>query len=101
MSVVSRFAPLADRVLVQKIVQKASTAGGVILPEQAKQTINAATVIAVGPGRQTKEGINVSPSVAVGDTVVVPEFGGMSLKFDDSDYLVFRNEDIVGVVVSE
>ena len=96
--VVARFRPLADRVLVQKVAQQAKTAGGVLLPESAVQSINEAVVVSVGEGRLTKDGSRVACAVKEGDKVVVPEFGGMKLKFEDSDYLVFRDEDIVGVI---
>ena len=87
-----------DRVLVQKLKQEAKTSTGIFLPEQAKQTINQATVIAVGEGRLLKDGAKIACSVKPGDSVIVPEFGGMKLNFDDEEYHVFRNEDIVGVM---
>ncbi len=96
--VLAKFRPLQDRVLVQKVVQQAKTAGGVLLPESATQTINEAMVVSVGEGRLTKEGKRVACSVKEGDKVVIPEFGGLRLKLDDSDYIVFRDEDIVGVI---
>jgi chaperonin GroES len=95
---VKKFVPLMDRVLVQKLKQEAKTASGIFLPEQAKQTIQQATVIAVGEGRILKDGQKLVPNVKPGDQVIVPEFGGMSLKFDDEEYHVFRDEDIVGMV---
>jgi chaperonin GroES len=95
---VKRFIPLMDRVLVQKVKQEAKTASGIFLPDQAKQTINQAKVIAVGEGRILKDGKRIVCTVKPGDSVIVPEFGGMSIKFDDEDYQVFRDEDIVGVM---
>ncbi len=62
------------------------------------QTINQATVVAVGPGRVLKDGSKLHPSCQPGDTVVVPEFGGMSIKFDEAEYHVFRDEDVVGII---
>lgn len=98
MSAVKRFVPLMDRVLVQKLKHEAKTASGIFLPEQAKQTINQATVIAVGEGRILKNGEKLACTVKPGDSVIVPEFGGMNLKLDDEEYQIFRNEDIVGVM---
>lgn len=95
---VKRFIPLMDRVLVQKIKKEAKTATGIFLPDQAKQMINQATVIAVGEGRLMKDGQRIACTVKTGDNVIVPEFGGMTLKFDDEEYQVFRDEDIVGVL---
>jgi chaperonin GroES len=97
-SVVKRFVPLMDRVLVQKLKQEAKTSSGIFLPEQAKQTINQATVISVGQGRLLKDGSRVACTVKPGDNVIIPEFGGLRLNFDDEEYHVFRDEDIVGVV---
>ena len=97
-AVVKRFVPLMDRVLVQKLKQEAKTASGIFLPEQAKQTINQTTVISVGEGRILKNGEKLACTVKPGDSVIVPEFGGMALKFDDEEYHIFRNEDIVGVM---
>jgi chaperonin GroES len=95
---VKRFVPLMDRVLVQKVKQEAKTASGIFLPDQAKQMINQATVIAVGQGRLLKNGDRLACTVKPGDSVIVPEFGGMTLKFDDDEYQVYRDEDIVGIV---
>jgi chaperonin GroES len=100
-AIARRFTPLMDRVLVQKIKQEAKTASGIFLPEQAKQVINQATVVAVGEGRLLKDGSKIPCTVKPGDSVIVPEFGGMTLKFDDEEYQVFRDEDIVGVMKSE
>jgi chaperonin GroES len=100
-AVAKKFIPLLDRVLVQKIKQEAKTASGIFLPEQAKQVINQATVVAVGEGRILKDGQKIACSVKPGDSVIVPEFGGMTLKFDDEEYQVFRNEDIVGIMKSD
>lgn len=95
---VKRFIPLMDRVLVQKLKQEGKTASGIFLPDQAKQTINQAKVIAVGEGRILKDGNRIVCNVKPGDSVIVPEFGGMNIKFDDEEYQVFRDEDIVGVL---
>jgi chaperonin GroES len=98
MSAVKRFIPLMDRVLVQKLKQESKTASGIFLPDQAKQMINQATVISVGEGRILKSGERLPCTVKAGDSVIVPEFGGMTLKFDDEEYQIFRSEDIVGVM---
>mmetsp|Transcript_134871 Transcript_134871/g.288562 ORF Transcript_134871/g.288562 Transcript_134871/m.288562 type:complete len:102 (-) Transcript_134871:144-449(-) len=96
--IVKRFAPLMDRVLVQKIKGEAKTVGGIILPDSVKSDPNWAKVLAVGPGRFSKEGELLAMNVKVGDTVVVPEYGGVTLKFDAEDYHVFRDEDLMGII---
>lgn len=100
-SVVKRFVPLMDRVLVQKMKNEAKTSSGIFLPDQARQTINQATVVSVGQGRLLKDGSRVACTVKPGDKVIVPEFGGMSLKMDDEEFHIFRDEDIVGVMKGE
>mmetsp|Transcript_3856 Transcript_3856/g.5479 ORF Transcript_3856/g.5479 Transcript_3856/m.5479 type:complete len:92 (-) Transcript_3856:36-311(-) len=90
-----------DRVLVQKVVAEAKTATGILLPETAQKAPNWAKVLAVGPGKRTKEGEVLPMSVKVGDTVVIPEYGGVSLKFENEDYHVFRDEDLMGLIQEE
>ena len=68
-----------DRVLVQKFKQEAMTASGIYLPDAAKQQINQAKVISVGPGKTTKDGAKIPVAVKAGDTVVIPEYGGVAL----------------------
>ena len=97
-SITRRFFPLADRVLVKKLKSEVKTAAGVYLPENTKQSVQQATVLAVGNGRTLSDGKLVPCAVREGDVVVIPEFGGMSLKFDDHEYHVYRDEDLIGVM---
>eukprot|EP00928_Gymnodinium_smaydae_P065207 TRINITY_DN48383_c0_g1_i1.p1 TRINITY_DN48383_c0_g1~~TRINITY_DN48383_c0_g1_i1.p1 ORF type:complete len:105 (-),score=29.60 TRINITY_DN48383_c0_g1_i1:105-419(-) len=99
--IAGRFVPLMDRLLVQKLKPVAKSAGGILLPESAAKAPNWAKVLAAGPGRRTKEGEVLKMNVKVGDTVVVPEYGGLTLKFDGEDYQVFREEDIMGIIQDE
>lgn len=99
--IAKRFVPMMDRVLVQKLKGEAKTASGILLPDSAKTAPNWAKVLAVGPGRLSKEGERLFMNVKVGDTVVVPEYGGVSLKFDNEDYHVFREEDFAGIIQDE
>merc|ERR1719162_903862 len=101
MSAVKRFIPLMDRVLVQKLKAETKTATGILLPETSKKTTNWAKVLAAGPGRRTKNGDLVPMGVKIGDTVVVPDYGGMTLKFDEEEYQVFRGEDMMGIIADE
>jgi len=97
-NVVKRFKPLADRVLVQAFKAETKTAAGIYLPEAAKQSINQAKVIAVGAGRMGKDDQLLPLSVKKDDTVIIPEYGGMTIKFDSEEYKIFRDDDIVGVI---
>jgi chaperonin GroES len=95
-----KFVPMMDRVLVQKVKPELKSSGGVLLPETANNSVSNqfAKVISVGSGRVLKDGRQVPCSVKQGDTVIVPEFGGMKLKFDDEECHVYRDEDIVGII---
>eukprot|EP00920_Eleutheroschizon_duboscqi_P024330 GHVT01060442.1.p3 GENE.GHVT01060442.1~~GHVT01060442.1.p3 ORF type:complete len:102 (+),score=28.57 GHVT01060442.1:169-474(+) len=99
-SLVRRFVPLMDRVLVQKLRPELQTKAGLFLPESAG-TSNTATVVRVGVGRLSRSGERLGMSVKEGDTVVIPEYGGMPLKLADEEYHVFRDEDLIGVVAKE
>eukprot|EP00401_Gymnodinium_catenatum_P012315 CAMPEP_0117536938 /NCGR_PEP_ID=MMETSP0784-20121206/41708_1 /TAXON_ID=39447 /ORGANISM="" /LENGTH=102 /DNA_ID=CAMNT_0005333511 /DNA_START=72 /DNA_END=380 /DNA_ORIENTATION=+ len=99
--IVQRCVPLMDRVLVQKLKSEAKTATGILLPQSAAKVPNWAKVLAVGPGRFSKEGERLPMNVKVGDTVVVPDYGGVSMKFDDEEYHVFRDEDFMGIILEE
>merc|ERR1711920_905033 len=101
MSAAKRFVPLLDRVLVQKLKAETKTATGILLPDSAQKAPNWAKVLAAGPGRRTKDGDLVPMGVKVGDTVVVPEYGGMTLKLDNEDYQVYRDEDMMGIMKDE
>eukprot|EP00392_Amoebophrya_sp_AT5.2_P016079 g16322.t1 len=96
-----RFIPLADRVLVQAFKAEAKTATGIYLPDAAKKSINQAKVISVGKGRLGQDDKLLPMSVKAGDTVIIPEYGGMSIKFDSEEYKLFRDDDIVGVMTEE
>merc|ERR1711862_361357 len=99
--IVKRFAPLADRVLVQKLKAEVKTVSGILLPESATKPTNHAKVLAAGPGRLSKEGHLIPMSVKPGDTVVVPEYGGVTLKLDDEEFHVFRDEEFMGTIQDE
>merc|ERR1711924_65867 len=96
-----RFVPLADRILVQKLKAEAKSAGGILLPDAAKQEVNQATVMAVGLGRRNQKGELLPMGTTVGDTVIIPKYGGTEIKLDNEEYHIYRDEDIVGVIKAE
>eukprot|EP00933_Yihiella_yeosuensis_P024690 TRINITY_DN19139_c0_g1_i1.p1 TRINITY_DN19139_c0_g1~~TRINITY_DN19139_c0_g1_i1.p1 ORF type:complete len:103 (+),score=27.99 TRINITY_DN19139_c0_g1_i1:121-429(+) len=96
-----RFVPLADRILVQKLKADVKSAGGVLLPESAKQEINQAKVLAIGVGRRNQQGDLIPMATKVGDTVIIPQYGGTQIKLDAADYTIYRDEDIVGILKEE
>mmetsp|Transcript_70011 Transcript_70011/g.121156 ORF Transcript_70011/g.121156 Transcript_70011/m.121156 type:complete len:104 (-) Transcript_70011:98-409(-) len=98
---VKRFVPLADRILVQKLKAETKSVGGILLPDSAKQEMNQALVVAVGTGRRNQAGELLPMGTSVGDTVIIPRYGGTEIKLDAEEYHVYRDEDIVGVIKSE
>jgi len=85
--------PLADRVLVEPMKAETKTASGIIIPDNAKEKPQKATVVAVGNG--TKDH---SMTVKVGDTVLYGKYSGTELKFEGKDYLIMSEKDILAIV---
>ena len=83
MSQLSRFIPLFDRVLVQRVAQETTTKSGIILPSSAQKAATMADVVAVGTGFRGVDGNTVALPIVVGDSVLLPEFGGQTLTLDD------------------
>lgn len=98
MSVARRLIPLLDRVLVEKVVPAAKTAGGVLLPESALPKVNEGVVVAVGPGRRNMNGDLIPMSVKAGDKVLLPEYGGSQLKLDNKEFQLYRDEELLGIL---
>lgn len=88
-----------DRIVVEKIKPQLQTKSGLFLPEGAKGPSNTAKVLAVGPGRVLRTGETLPCSVKIGDTVVIPEYGGMPLKLDEDEFHIYRDEDVIGVLM--
>ncbi|AFZ80403.1 GroEs chaperonin 10 KDa, putative [Theileria equi strain WA] len=97
MTVAKKFIPLFDRVLVSKIKPELKTKSGILLPDSTNMSSRMAKVVAVGAGRITPNGDKVPPTLKVGDTVVIPDYGGMDLKFDGEVFTTYREEDIIGI----
>ncbi|XP_002965697.2 10 kDa chaperonin, mitochondrial [Selaginella moellendorffii] len=96
-SIASRFTPLLDRVLVEKLVPPAKSVGGVLLPETQKH-INGGTVVAVGQGVYNSDGEIVPNLCKVGDKVLLPDWGGVEIKLEDKSYEVFRDKSILAIM---
>eukprot|EP00088_Acartia_fossae_P041672 TRINITY_DN4358_c0_g1_i2.p2 TRINITY_DN4358_c0_g1~~TRINITY_DN4358_c0_g1_i2.p2 ORF type:complete len:119 (+),score=40.36 TRINITY_DN4358_c0_g1_i2:41-358(+) len=98
--IAKRVIPLFDRVLVQRMAAETKTKGGILIPEKAQAKTLEATVVAVGPGARTDAGNFVPMSVAVGDKVLLPEFGGAKMEIDGEELHLFRETDIVAKLVN-
>ncbi len=92
--------PLNDRVLVKRLESEEKTAGGIIIPDSAKEKPAEGEVVAVGPGKLNEAGQRVALNIAVGDRVLFSKYGGTDVKLDGEDYLIMREDDILGVVQS-
>jgi len=93
-----KFKPLRDRVLVRYSSEEEKTAGGLFIPDAAKEKPQKGTVVAVGPGRVTDDGKRQAMEIKVGDTVLFDKYSGSKIKIDEEEYLIIREEDILGIV---
>ena len=91
--------PLDDRVVVEPIQSEEKTAGGIVLPDTAKEKPQRGTVVAVGPGRLLDSGKRGELSVAVGDEVIYGKYGGSDIKINGDEVKVLRESDILAKVV--
>lgn len=85
--------PLADRVLIQPAEAEQKTAGGIIIPDTAKEKPQRGTVVAVGPGKKDEP-----LTVKVGDLVLYGKYAGTEITVDGNDYLIMRESDIVAII---
>ena len=90
--------PLADRIVVEPIEQEEVTAGGIILPETAKEKPQQGKVVAAGPGRTDEEGERVDMEVKVGDKVLYAKYSGTEIKLDGKKLLILRESDVLAIV---
>jgi chaperonin GroES len=93
-----KFRPLHDRVVVKRIDAEEKTAGGIIIPDTAKEKPQTGEVIAVGPGGRDETGKLTPLDVKVGDHVLFGKWSGTEVKLDGVDYLIMKESDIMGVL---
>jgi chaperonin GroES len=90
--------PLGSRVVVEPLEQEEVTAGGIVLPETAKEKPQKGVVLAVGPGDRDDEGKRIAMDVKVGDTVLYAKYGGTEIKVDGKKLLILRESDLLAIV---
>ena len=93
-----KFRPLHDRVVVKRIDAEEKTAGGIIIPDTAKEKPSQGEVIAVGPGGRDENGKLTPIDVKVGDVVLFGKWSGTEVKIDGEDLLIMKESDIMGVL---
>ncbi|MDZ4737300.1 MAG: co-chaperone GroES [Rhodospirillaceae bacterium] len=93
-----KFRPLHDRVLVRRLGEEEKTAGGIIIPDTAKEKPMQGEIVAVGTGARTDDGKVVPPDVKAGDIVLFGKWSGTEVKVDGEDLLIMKESDILGVI---
>ncbi|MCC8189305.1 MAG: co-chaperone GroES [Planctomycetes bacterium] len=91
----AKLQPLDDRVVVKRLEAEEKTAGGIILPDNAKEKPQRGQVVAVGPGKLLDSGNRATPDVATGDTVLFGKYSGTEVKVDGVELLIMRENDIL------
>ena len=90
--------PLQDRIMVQPILEKQVQKGGIIIPDSAKEKPIEGRVKAVGKGKIGDDGKPIKLEIKVGDKVLYSKYGGTEIKIDGEDYLLMREDDVLGVI---
>ena len=90
--------PLQDRIIVKRIEEESKTAGGIFIPDTAKEKPQQGEVVAVGKGKKTEDGKVLPLDLKVGDKVLFGKYAGTEIKVDGQDLLIMREDDILGVM---
>ena len=93
-----RFRPLHDRVVVRRVEEEEKTAGGIIIPDTAKEKPMEGEIVAAGPGSRNDDGTLIPLDVKEGDRVLFGKWSGTEVKIDGEDLLIMKESDILGVV---
>lgn len=90
--------PLHDRILVKRMAEEEKTAGGLFIPDTAKEKPQRGQIVATGKGRVTEDGKVLPLEVKSGDKILFSKYAGTELKLDGNEYLMMREEDILGII---
>ena len=93
-----KFRPLHDRVVVRRLEAEEKTAGGIIIPDTAKEKPMEGEVVSVGPGARDEKGTLVAPDVKAGDRILFGKWSGTEIKLDGVEYLIMKESDIMGIL---
>jgi len=94
-----KFRPLHDRVVIRRVEEEGKTAGGIIIPDTAKEKPMEGEVIAVGPGARDEAGKLIPMNLEKGDRILFGKWSGTEIKLDGEDLLIMKESDVMGVVV--
>ncbi len=95
-----KISPLGDRIIVSREEEEQTSAGGIVIPDNAREKPSRGRVRAVGPGRVLEDGARLPPDVREGDLVLFGKYGGTEVKLDGEKLLVLREEDVIAVIES-
>ena len=90
--------PLHDRLIVERVEEKETVKGGIIIPDTAKEKPQEGKVIAVGNGKVTDEGKKIPLDVKAGDRILFGKYSGSEVKIDDKEYLIMKEEDVLAIL---
>ena len=90
--------PLADRILIRRFDAEEELRGGIIIPDTAKEKPMEGEVVAVGPGKLSKEGKRVTMGVSKGDCVLIGKYSGTEVKIGGDDYVILREDDVLATL---
>ena len=90
--------PLSDRILVKRLSSEEKTAGGLYIPDTAKEKPTKGEVVAVGPGKVADDGKRIAPTVKAGDMVLFNKYAGTQVELDGVEHLVMREDDILAII---
>jgi chaperonin GroES len=90
--------PLQDRILVQRVEEETKTKGGIIIPDTAKEKPAEGKVTAVGNGKVGEDGKRVALEIKKGDQILFGKYSGTEVKIEGQEYLIMREEDVLGVI---
>jgi chaperonin GroES len=90
--------PLQDRILVQRVEEETKTKGGIIIPDTAKEKPAEGKVVAVGNGKLGDDGKRIALEVKKGDRILFGKYSGTEVKIEGEEYLIMREEDVLGVI---
>ena len=90
--------PLNDRVVVRRLEEETTTAGGIVLPDSATEKPSQGEILAVGPGKTLDNGEVRAPDVSVGDRIIFGQYGGNTVKIDGEELLILNESEIFGVI---
>jgi chaperonin GroES len=89
--------PLNDRILVKRVDEEEKTAGGLIIPDSAKEKPQKGEIVAAGKGKTSEDGKKIPLEVKVGDKILFGKYSGTELKLDGVEYLMMREDDVLGI----